>query len=175
MNKLSDEILNRYIDNELSQAELKMVHDQLQSSEEDRKKLLALQLLHSNLKNVKSESVSPDFTGKLMKRIMKKSKAKKEQRIFIFSISSIFVIIALGIIGYVMSLIFAAPPTTGGTVTGTRETVTVLENLVEPIRGFLSKTNISMIGSIFSLGLLISIYFIFDLVKHTKGNLSRQH
>ena len=175
MNKLSDEILNRYIDNELSQAELKMVRDQLQNSEEDRKRLLTLQLLHSNLKNMKDDPVSSNFTDTLMKRIIKKSKAKKEQRFFVFSIASVFVIIALGIIGYVMSLIFAAPPTTGSTVTGTKETVTVLENLIVPIKNVLGKMNISMIGSIFSLGLLISIYFIFDMVKHTKGNLSRQH
>ena len=175
MNKLSDEILNRYIDNELSQAELKMVREQLQDSEEDRKRLLTLQLLHSNLKNMKDEPVSSDFTDTLMKRIIKKSKAKKQQRFFVFSIASVFVIIALGIIGYVMSIIFAAPPTTGSTITGTKETVTVLQNLIGPIKDFLSKINISMIGSVFSLGLLISIYFILDLVKNTKGNLSRQH
>lgn len=175
MNKLSDEILNRYIDNELSQAELKMVREQLQNSEEDRKRLLTLQLLHSNLKNMKGELVSSDFTDTLMKKIIKKSKARKEQRFFVFSIASIFVIIALGIIGYIMSLIFAVPSTTGSTITGTQETVTVLQNLIVPIKDFLGKINISMIGSVFSLGLLISIYFIFDLVKHTKGNLSRQH
>jgi asparagine N-glycosylation enzyme membrane subunit Stt3 len=124
---------------------------------------------------MESESVSPDFTPDLMKRIMKKSKAKKEQGYFIFSVASIFVIIALGIIGYVISLIIAAPSATGDTVAGTKETVTILENLIVPIKNILSKTNIAMIGSIFSLGLLISVYFIFDLVKNAKGNLSRQH
>jgi len=175
MSKLSDEILNRYIDNELSQTELKIVRDQLQNSEEDKKRLRALQHVHSSLKNVESESVSPDFTQTLMKRILKKSRSKKEQGFFVFSIASVFVIIALGIIGYLISLMLAAPSSAGSTVAGSKETVTILENLIGLIKDFLNKTNIAMIGSIFSLGLLISIYFIFDLVKHTKDNLSRQH
>ena len=175
MNKLSDEVLNKYLDNDLSQAELKTIRDQLQSSEEDRKRLRALQLIHSSLKSIEGESISSNFTSTLMEKIVKKSKAKKEQRFFIFSISSVFIIIALGIIGYVISLILATPQSASDTVAGTKETVTVLENLIVPIKTFLSKLNISMIGSVFSLGLLISVYFILDLMKHSKGNLGRQH
>ena len=175
MNKLSDEILNRYIDNELDQATLKMVRDQLERSEEDKKRLLALQSVEKSLKNMKLESVSSDFTSKLMKRIIKKSNVNKEQRIFIFSISSVFVVIALGIFGYVLSLILQAPTSPDGAVTGTRETVNVLENIMVPIKNFFSKVNISVIGSVFSLGLLISVYFVLDVVKHTKRTLSRQH
>ena len=175
MSKLSDEILNRYIDNDLGHAELKMVREQLQNSEEDRKRLKALQLVHSSLKNIEPEAVSSAFTSSVMKNIMKKYKARKNQRYFIFSVASIFVVIALGIIGYLISLIFATPLTASAPVTGTKETVAVLENLTHFIRDFLGKANISMIGSAFSLGLLISIYFIFDLIKHSKSNLSRQH
>ncbi len=175
MNKLSDEILNRYIDNELDQATLKMVRDQLQSSDEDRKRLRTLQSVDKTLRNMNVVSVSPNFTSSLMKRISKKSKVKKEQQIFILSVSSVFVIIALGILGYVLSLILASPVSLNGTVTGSKETISILENILTPIRDFISKINLSMIGSIFSLGLLISVYFVFDLIKHTKGNLSRLH
>jgi anti-sigma factor RsiW len=175
MNKLTDEILNKYLDNELDQASSKMVRDMLNNSEEGRKRLAALQTVDTGLRNITIDSVPPDFTSNLMKKISKKSRAKKEQRVFIFSVSSIFMIIALGIIGYMMALIFSAPPSAAGTVTGTQETLTLLENIIRPIKNFLGNANISVIGSIFSLGLLISVYFILDLVKHTKQNLSRQH
>jgi flagellar basal body-associated protein FliL len=176
MKNLSDEILNKFTDNELDQATLKMVREQLKISEEDRKRLKAIQAVDNGLRDMKSESVSTDFTSVLMKRISKKSKAKKEQQTFIISISSIFVIIALAIVGYVMHLIFSAPPsTTGGTAMATRETLNIMKDVMEPVKSFFANVNISVIGSVFSLGLLISIYFVFDLVKHTKNNLSRQH
>lgn len=175
MNKLSDEILNRYLDDELEKTELKMVNDQLKVSAEDRKRLKTLQTLDNNLRKMKIDSVSPDFTSGLMKKITKKSRAKNEQRVFIISISSVFVIIALGVLGYVMSLLFSAPPPQSGATTVTQETLTFLENITVPVKNFFTSTNISIIGSVISLGLLISVYFVFDLLKHTKGNLSRQH
>jgi len=176
MMNLSDEILNKYIDNELDQATLKIVNEQLKTSEGDRKRLKALQAADKSLRSMKSESVSENFTSVLMKRISKKSKAKKEQRTFVISISSIFVIIALAIVGYIMSLIFSAPPsTTSSTTVATQETLNFLKDIIQPVKSFFGNVNLSVIGSVFSLGLLISIYFVFDLVKHTKNNLSRQH
>jgi anti-sigma factor RsiW len=175
MNALSDELLNKFIDNELDQATLKVVREELQRSEEGRKRLRALQLVHNKLRNMEAEAVSPQFTPMLMKKIMRRSKANKEQRFFILSVSSIFVIIALGILGYIASLIFSAPQSAGGTVSGAQETVNIIENLVTSIKNLLKGANISTIGSVFSLGLLISIYFVMDLIKHKDRNLSKQH
>jgi anti-sigma factor RsiW len=175
MNYISDEILNKYLDNELDQATLKVVREELQKSDEGRKRLRALQLVNNNLKNMEAEAVSPLFTPMLMKKIMRRSKTKKEQRFFILSISSIFVIIALGILGYLVSLILAAPQSTGGTVSGTQETVNIIESFITQIRNLFKGANLSTIGSVFSLGLLVSVYFVMDLLKHKDGNLSRQH
>jgi anti-sigma factor RsiW len=175
MNTLSDELLNKFIDNELDQATLKVVREELQKSEEGRKRLRALQLVHNNLKNMEEEAVSPLFAAMLMKKIIKRSKAKKEQRLFILSVSSVFVIIAFGILGYIATLIFAAPQSTGGTVNGAQETVNIIESLITPIKNLLRGVNISTIGSVFSLGLLISVYFVMDLIKHKDRNLSKQH
>jgi anti-sigma factor RsiW len=175
MNNLTDEILNKYLDNELDQNTLKILREELQRSEESRKRLRALQLVHNSLRNIEAETVSPQFTTELMKKIMKRSKAKKEQRLFILSISSIFVIIALGILGYLVSLILGGTQSTGGTVSGTQETVNLMENIVIAIKNLLDGANIATIGSVFSLGLLVSVYFVMDLIKHKNGNLGQQH
>ena len=175
MNNLSDEILNKFIDNELDQATLKTVREQLKNSEADRRRLKALQLIHSKLAVIQPGSVSSDFTSVLMKKIAKKSRAKKEQKIFILSISSVFVLIALGILGYVLTIILSAPVSPDATVTGAKETVSFIQNIIGPVQNFFSGINLSVIGSVFSLGLLISVYFVLDLMKHTKRTLSRQH
>lgn len=175
MNKLTDEILNRYLDNELDRATLKMVRERLNSSDEDRKRLRALEAADKSLRNMSRETVSPDFTAGLMKKINRKSTAKNEQRVFILSVSSVFVIIALGIIGYVMALIFSGPSGGGGTVAGTSEALAFLNSMIKPLKNLFGGTNISVIGSVFSLGLLVSIYFVLDLLKHSRTALGRQH
>lgn len=175
MNNLPDEILNKYIDNELDQATLKMVREHLKNSESDRRRLKALQAADNALRKSNTDSVSPDFTSALMMRIAKKSKSRKEQRAFIISISSLFVILALAAVGYVMALILSSAPAADGTATATRETFTFFKNIMEPVRSFFGSVNLSVIGSVFSLGLLISVYFVVDMVKHTRQNLGRQH
>jgi anti-sigma factor RsiW len=175
MNYISDEILNKYLDNQLDQAALKVVREEIQKSDEVRKRLKALQMVHNNLKNMEAETVSPLFTSVLMKKIMRRSKARKEQRFLILSISSVFIFIALAISGYLVSLILAAPQSSGGTVSGTQETVNIVENIITHIINLVKGTNLSTIGSIFSLGLLVSVYFVMDILKHKDGNLGRQH
>lgn len=175
MNNLPDEILNKYIDNELDQAALKMVRDQLKNSEADRKRLKALQAADNAFRNINKDSVSPDFTSAIMMRIAKKSKSSKEQRTFIVSISSVFVILALAALGYILSLMFSSAPAVDGSVSVTGEVFTFLKNIIGPVRSFFGSVNVSVIGSVFSLGLLISVYFVIDMVKHTRQNLGRQH
>ena len=175
MNKLSDEILNRYLDNELDQETYNMVRAQLDISAEDRKRLKALQAVHLELSKIKESVPGDDFTTKLMKKIVKRSKAKKDQKIFVFSISSIFVSISLLIIGYVVYLITSAPTAGQGSEKIIENTVNVFQNIAEPIKNFLTGKNIAIIGSIFSFGLLLSIYFVVDTLKRVKHNIGKSH
>ncbi len=174
MNKITDEMLNKFIDNELDQVTYKMVQVQLHSSEEVRKRLKALQLVHKELKKIKEDRPPQDFTYRIMERLAKKSKAEKEQKIFISLVSSVFVTIALGILVYLGYYIFSAASDIGfraqiGNMAGT------VENFIKPVKSIMRGDNISIIGSIFSFFLLVSVYFIFDSLKNSKNILSRQH
>ncbi len=165
MNRLSDEILNKYIDNELSEEEKLKIRQQIQSSEEDKKRFAALQAVHINLKKEHVPEVSPDFTSRLMSKIMKQRKAKNEQRVFIFSIGSVFLIILLIIIGFFISSTIN---------TESSSSVSILNTIVSFMAEFGSKISlgfsgkyISIVGSILSFSIILTAYFFFDYKKHT--------
>ncbi|HKI77728.1 MAG TPA: hypothetical protein VKA26_04230 [Ignavibacteriaceae bacterium] len=175
MNKLTDEILNKFLDNELDQATHKMVKEQLDSSVENRKRLKALQAVHNELSKLKESELGDDFTTKLMKKIAKKSKAKKDQKIFVFSVSSIFVAISVLIIGYVVFAILSAPSAGQGSEKIIGNTVNAFQSITDPIKNFLTGKNIAIIGSVFSFGLLLSIYFVFDTLKRVKHSIGKSN
>ncbi|MFC2103357.1 anti-sigma factor family protein [Bacteroidota bacterium] len=107
MNLLSDEILNKYIDGELDEELSKQVESRINSSEAERKNYKAFKLLHKNLSALQADNLRTDFTSLVMSRLGKKVIVPKEQRNFVYSISSFIILICLGIIGYVAYLIFS--------------------------------------------------------------------
>ena len=166
MIELNDNILNKYIDDELDSSLAQQIKIQLESSPEDMNKYKALLFIHNELRRLPVDDVSPNFTANLMSKIQRSLKSKKEQNLFVISILSFFFLISLGIIGYLLAnYIFTAEP-------GSSDAITQLtqrsEEFVTLLRNFFSKGNISIIGSIFSFVLLISGYFFYESVKHSK-------
>ena len=166
MIELNDNILNKYIDDELDSSLAQQIKIQLESSPEDMNKYKALLFIHNELRRLPVDDVSPNFTANLMSKIQRSLKSKKEQNLFVISILSFFFLISLGIIGYLLAnYIFTAEP-------GSSDAITQLtqrsEEFVTLLRNFFSKGNISIIGSIFSFVILISGYFFYESVKHSK-------
>ena len=172
MIKLTDEILNKYIDGELDSNTLNEVREALRFSDKDMKRLKALEIVHAGLSSAKPEEVSPGFTQLVMSKLQKGLKAKKEERFFIFSISSVFVALCLVIIGYVIySLDFSSESSKPlQTITNFSDT---FEKGVLFLKAFLNSINTSIVGSIFSLIILISAYFLFENIKRTKEQVSK--
>jgi hypothetical protein len=166
MIELNDNILNKYIDDELDSSLAQQIKIQLESSPEDMNKYKALLFIHNELRRLPVDDVSPNFTANLMLKIQRSLKSKKEQNLFVISILSFFFLISLGIIGYLLAnYIFTAEP-------GSSDFLTQLtqrsEDFVTLLRNFFSKGNVSIIGSIFSFVILISGYFFYESVKHSK-------
>ncbi len=172
MNQLTDELLNRYIDGELSPAEQKEIEEILKASEDARRRLLAMQLVHNELKNYPVRKTSIDFTSVLMKKIVRRTDPKG-QRYFIFSISSVFVLISLGIIGYLTSYILSMGSSTDERSSGVDNFIYLVEKLVYGIRTLFTSSNVSVIGFIFSFGIIISAWFFFDSHRQAKAKLTK--
>jgi hypothetical protein len=172
MIEITDEILNRYIDGELSTSEVKELNIILMKSEEIGKKLRALQVVHNELLKMPVKETSSDFTSLLMKKIIRRPE-RKGQKYFIFSVSSFFLLISLMIIGYLTSYIISYGSKSSETNSGFDTLVLYLESFVHSIKSVFSTGNVSLIGFIFSFGIIISAYFFFDSHRQAKAKLDK--
>ena len=173
MNLLSDDILNKYIDGELDLSSLQHVNEVLSRSIEDKTRMSALLAVHNELKKIKEEEVDPGFTELLMKRLQYRKKAFKEQRNFIFMISSIFVIAIFVVVGLVVYSAFTQPSDSQVSTNYSNYVISFFKSVTSAITQIFTSRGISIFGSILSLGILISGYFFFENLKASKQNLSK--
>ena len=173
MMKLSDEILNKYIDGELDYASLQHVNEILAASVEDRKKLKALLAIHNQLKAIKPDHVSDGFTDLLMKRLLSRRKALKEQKNFVLVISSVFIAALLVVIGLVIYSALSQGTDSQSSTNYSKYLIDFFQKLTSLIAQMFTGKGMSIFGSILSLGVLISGYFFFESIKASKQNFSK--
>jgi len=177
MIRITNEILNKYLDGELNKAETEQIKSALGNSEELQRKFNALKLVHDNLSNMKEDEISSRFTDKLMKQLVKRSTVPKQQKYFIASIVTFITLLCLVIFGFSISAMISATSSTDNNSTTIVDSVSSLsEGTVNVIRHLFSGTGLSIIGSVFSIVVLISAYFFFEMQKRSKAHLSNgQH
>jgi hypothetical protein len=178
MIQITDEILNKYLDNELSRVDAEQVKSEIRASEELQRKFNALKLVHKNLFNLKEEKVSIGFTDNLMKQIVnKRFVLPKQQKYFIASVATFITLLCLVIFGFSISaMISAAPPSISESKSVVDSISNLSDGLVNVLKHLFSGEGLSIIGSIFSIVVLISGYFFFEMQKKAKANLGNgQH
>ena len=168
MNKLSDEILNEYIEGDLNPSEMTEVKNTLKESPEDRKRLNALLKIHNELKRIKQYEVGSEFTSLVMSKIGLKFKPKKSDKYFIVSISSFFILVSLIIFGFVISNLISSSSHSSSTDTIANNLVSYFKDIAVYVGKVFTGSGISIFGSIISLGILITAYFFFESHKNIK-------
>ena len=166
MINIDDTILNKYLDGELTGEELVEVRDQLMKSESLRRKLNALKLVDENLKKIESYHLPSSFAAGVMNKLSLRAKAKKEQRYFIISVSSVFIIISLIIIGFILSNVLTFESSSASQI-NMEGILTLGDGIAGFISGIFSSKNISILGSIISGGIVITAYFFYDVQRRT--------
>jgi len=160
MRTLSDEILNRYIDGELSRDEMREVEETIKNSREDRIEFNAIQNTDKSLKNMRLIEVKSNFTSLVMNKIQRSLKSTQEQKKFIISNFSIFIIMCLVVVGIVgFEIIKNFNPEKSTVLKDSIKYVTSASQLISNI---FNNRNISIVGGVFSFGLIISAWFFFD-------------
>ncbi|HEX7357054.1 MAG TPA: hypothetical protein VF270_05040, partial [Ignavibacteriaceae bacterium] len=69
MNNITDEMLNKYLDNDLTSAEMQQVKSAIEKSTELEKKYEALLTANNLLKKTDADLTSGDFTKNLMQKL----------------------------------------------------------------------------------------------------------
>jgi hypothetical protein len=168
MKNFNDDMLNRYLDNELSNEDKNSLQSSFENNPEIKKRYDALLITHNLLKNVQPDLTSIDFSKMVMQKISKRRIIEFQQKRFLFSVLSLFLIIIVGILGYVFYEIISTIQ-----LSDSSKTISVYSNLVgNYFSVFFGKKNLSILGSVLSLIMLISGYFLYDYQKHSKKNFS---
>ena len=171
MKHISDEILNKYIDGELSTKEINNINELLLTDIDLKKRLSALKRVDTELKGIQVDEVPVGFTLKVMQRISKKNRVPKEQKLFFTYIISFFSLLCLSFVGY---LVINIAGEVSETISSDAEkTVSnYSQSLIHSLINIFSGLNISIFGSILSIVLLVSGYFFFEMSKQSKTKLS---
>jgi anti-sigma factor RsiW len=171
MSRLSSEILNKYIDGDLDEDTRKKVSNQLEFSEEDRKIYMELYSVHQGLKRLKPEAVRADFTSVFMSQLLKRKKSFREQKIFIYSVGSIFVVAAIIIVGIIISVIFSNSGTNKEDMHAIADAMIFAGKTAKDIGRSFSGINIPVLGSILSIFMFLSAYYFFNSMKLSRERL----
>ena len=167
MKNINDEMLNKFVDNELNEEEAKMIKNAIENSPELKLKYSSLLQTDTILYDLKSESVSSDFTKKIMQKIQRQKVLAKQQKYFLFAVLSLFGIIALGIVGFIFyQIIASSTPQSNQIVT------TYSKDVGDYFSDLFGKKNISIFGSVLSFIMLVSGYFFYEYQKNSKKNFT---
>lgn len=172
MIKLTDDIINKFIDNDLDWETYQTVKEQLKISPEDLRKFNELQKIHIGLKNSQLIELDEQFTSNIMEKILKKAKVKRADRNFVLSIASFIGLIILVLIGIAFAQILNTSPNSSTVSFGDKITTFVSE-VISVVNNIFTTKSVSIFGMVISLGLIISIFSLYESHKRTKDSLSK--
>jgi hypothetical protein len=172
---ITDEILNKYLDGDLSREEAEDFKAQLNSSVDLQKKFNALKLVNEKLFDLKEDEVSTDFTASVMNKIGKQRfVVPKQQKYFIVSVATFITLLSLLVFGFSISAIISSSQTSSSESKSIFDSLSHLsDGLVTIMKNLFTGKGLSVIGSIFSIVILISGYFFFEMQKRAKATLSK--
>ncbi len=169
---LSDEILNKYVDNELSAEELSDVSEHINNCPECLSKLKAQRVVEYQLKRIESFSVPNNFTNIVMKKINASVVYKPKKSYFIRFIFSFFALSCLAVLMFV----FANMPDMSGNGEPSKwvdQFGVFINSIFSTSQKIFSQKTVSLIGTMLTIILLASGYFIYDSHKRFKDHFNK--
>ncbi|GAB4292391.1 MAG: hypothetical protein Kow0098_12300 [Ignavibacteriaceae bacterium] len=170
MIEITDEMLNKFVDGELDSETMNAVRLVLKDNPEIQLRLKALQSVDKNLRTLPVYDLSDGFTERVMNRLADSFRTGKAQKRFIITIASVFLIGCLAIFVLIISALMATAPQSSPGPESVKLLTGFIENLVNFFEGLFGGNAVSAIGSLISVGILISGYFFFENQRRLKHN-----
>lgn len=172
MKILNDEILNKYIDNELNEFESKELKEAINSNPEAQKKLNAHEMVDIILRKLETEKAPAGINEYVMNRILNISASKESKNYFFISIVSFFFVIFLSVIGFLLSQMeFDNTGSEAGL--GIKEKISNrISEYIPQMPAILDSSSLLFIGGSLTIVLLISGYFIIENHRSFKNKLN---
>lgn len=171
MKKITDEILNDYIDNQLDNASIQELKKQLDENEIALNKLKALRVVDNSLKNIEVIPAPEGFTNRLMNLIAKSTKkvASKVSYFFV-SVIGLFTVMILSVLGFAYYT-SAKSTQVSEYDTSLTKVSEYVSQFVLLLKNFFSNQNITTIGMALTVLLLVSGYYLMESHKEFKEKI----
>lgn len=171
MNHINEEILNKYIDNELSGKELSDLNEHIKICDKCLNTLKAHKLADTHLRKMEVHNPSADFTERLMQKVHLTVRPFKPRKSYF--IRFIFSTILLCSLAVVIVAFANLPVNSDQGISYNEYIVEEVTNFFTEYKKILTGTNASIIGAVLSFSLLISAYFIYESHKSFKNRLDK--
>ena len=162
---ITDEILNKIIDNELEAGEYLQAMEIINKSEELKNRLAALKLADKKLKEITEYTVSGNFNRLIIEKITKAAQYAKAQKNFYITVISILLIFTLGI------LVFLAVNSSSIIVKPSSKfnlNLQLIEAASKKIQSIFSGRILTIFSSLGSIIVISIIYFLEESKKIKK-------
>ena len=171
MSRITDDMLNDYIDNELNSDSIDELKNKLNGDEEAVKSLKALRIVDETLKNIEVHPAPSNFTERVMNKVLTGAKSLKPKFSYFFvSIISIFFLTIVGISAFVFNL--------AGSTSSSNKNLQVVESAKKFIsensnwvNSFFSNDKIVLVGGLLTVILCLAGIFVLDSHKSFKNKL----
>lgn len=166
-----DELLNKYLDNELDPAELAEFSQLIENDDEAVKSLKAMKAIEQSVRKIEFEPAPGNVTYDVMKKIASVNKVKRSNWFF-WLVVSVFLI---GIAAVTFYSIQSYKPSAEGM--GAEKTITAVKDFfgekTQSINSVLKSPDIKLIGTVLTLLFLITGYFVFESHRNLRNKLKR--
>jgi hypothetical protein len=169
MSKRTEELLNKYIDNELDNAELAELNDLLDKDEHSVKELKAMKVIEQSLRKMEFENSPSDVTYNIMQKIASVKKVKRSNWFF-------WLVLGLFILGIAASLYYTLlnyqPAQSSMSADKTADGVkNFIDDNTRSIKSLLNGIDVKLVGTILTLLFAITGYFIIETHRSFKNKL----
>ncbi len=167
--KVTDEILNKLIDNELNDREIEELHKLIKYDETALSKVKAHQMVDTILKRINVDLAPEDTELKIMERISKTLMVKERKNGFFKFIISSFVLMLIFILGYMISI--SGKVYVPGNSSKYSAIIDKVVNFFSALDIAMDNELILIIGGALTVMLLISGYFMLEEHRSFKQKL----
>ncbi len=167
MKKLTDEILNKYIDNELSSSELNDLKEYISQNPQELSKFKAHKLVDELLREMEHESAPENFTYNFMQKVSESVSGHKEKNYFIWFVFSFLGISFLGF--FVFGLLNVSSQESSRTTEIFNKIGDGFQNLIPTIKSISFSINSDLLMVIVSALVLVTLLATYAMINSHKA------
>jgi len=171
MSHLTETQVNKYIDGETEISETGMIEEHAADCPACRKMIEGHKQVHGSLFSMKESAAPLGVTEKIMRQIERSLKRQKEQRYYTLGVAGLFSAMIFAIILYLISITtfsFSVSESIAGFMGDWRQKFDKAAFVTNKI---LEGQNLKIIGSILSMGIIISAYIFYNSKKNFRNLL----